>query len=141
MEDIGTKLTVQIDVPLERAINCIIGGLEGGYSPWLHGFTPVETIQNRYILDLPDLTRTIWYAREAYWMNGGAAVMIYDLPEHPEGAGNGITTIGLSEIKVALVRMSLKASHHFADLLAENDDAITHDVFMQMLVFEEIIYG
>lgn len=32
-------------------------------------------------------------------------------------------------------------THHFADLIAENDDATTGDVFLQLAVFGEVIYG
>jgi hypothetical protein len=30
---------------------------------------------------------------------------------------------------------------HYADLVEENDDAITGDVFLQLAVFGELIYG
>lgn len=32
-------------------------------------------------------------------------------------------------------------SHHYANLLRENDDAITGDVFLQLCLFGEVIYG
>lgn len=37
--------------------------------------------------------------------------------------------------------MAEKDPVHFDDLLGESDDAITHDVFMQHVIFGEIIYG
>lgn len=32
------------------------------------------------------------------------------------------------------------APHHYRDWLAENDDAITADVFLQLCLFEDIVY-
>ena len=32
-------------------------------------------------------------------------------------------------------------SHHFADVLNENDDADTGDVFLQLCLFGEVVYG
>jgi hypothetical protein len=32
-------------------------------------------------------------------------------------------------------------SHHYADVLNENDDADTGDVFLQLCLFGEVVYG
>lgn len=37
--------------------------------------------------------------------------------------------------------MAEKSPRHFADLLSEDDDATTHDVFIQHVLFGEVIYG
>lgn len=34
-----------------------------------------------------------------------------------------------------------KYSHHYADVLRENDDADTGDVFLQLCLFGEVVYG
>ena len=44
-------------------------------------------------------------------------------------------------MKHGLHLMSVKYPHHFADLLAGNDDAITADVFLQLSLLGEIVYG
>lgn len=37
--------------------------------------------------------------------------------------------------------MAEKDPRHFGDLVSENDDADTHDVFIQHVLFGEVIYG
>lgn len=45
------------------------------------------------------------------------------------------------ELQQGLQRMARKYPRHFADFMAENDDAITGDVFLQCVVLGEVIYG
>jgi hypothetical protein len=37
--------------------------------------------------------------------------------------------------------MTEKYTHHWRDLMAENDDATTADVFLQMSLFGDILYS
>ncbi len=138
-----TPLTVRADlnIPLERIVNSIIGALEGGYSQWLHSFKPDDSADTRAALRVATAENMIWYAREEFWHNGGKAVAIYDLPSDDEGEGNGKMTIGLPELTIGLTTMAAKVPVSFADLINENDDAITHDSFMQMVILGEIVYG
>lgn len=41
----------------------------------------------------------------------------------------------------ALQLMAEKYPHHFNDMMVENDDIITADVFMQLCLFKEVVYG
>lgn len=56
-----------------------------------------------------------------------------------------LTQIGLSGGRCQVVRgltlMAEKAPRHFADLISDNADATTADVFVQMIFFGEIKYG
>lgn len=139
-----TKITIPVtfDIPLERVVNCIVGFVENGYSPWAHDFlsnddpTTVAALASSKTEE-----RIIWYAREAFWNAKGSAHLRYDRAEDGEGEGKGNINIGLVDLQRGLATMAEKAPEHFADLVRENDDAVTHDVFMQMVVFQEIIYG
>lgn len=136
------SVPMTVEVPWDAVTNAIVGALEGGYSPWMHAFRPTnEPIS----IGLADAARggenTVWYNDPAFWIGGGTAAMEYDRAEDGEGDGKGRMTIGQSDLKRGIELMAQKAPRHFADLVGENDDAITHDVFMQMIVFGEIIYG
>lgn len=41
----------------------------------------------------------------------------------------------------AMQKMAKDYTHHFDDLIQENDDAITADVFLQLSLFGDVIYG
>ena len=50
-------------------------------------------------------------------------------------------TLNLAKIEQGLKIMSEKYPRHFNDILDENDDAITADVFLQSCLFGEVFYG
>lgn len=46
-----------------------------------------------------------------------------------------------TKIKKAVQLMAAKEPRHFADVLGENEDATTGDVFLQLCCFGKVIYG
>ena len=90
--------------------------------------------------------------REDKWAKGlmeGKGVMVYDcydedaeecdsLSDFPATAKHHIT---LEDVKKGLELMRDQHPRHWADLVEENDDAITGDVWLQLTVFGELIYG
>lgn len=123
--------------------NAMIGVIEtGSYSPWLHEFDSDTDDDNSASLRRSISARgDIWYADPGYWKDGGKARIRYDLESENEGVGGGTMTFGKAEIISGLATMAATAPKHFADLANENDDAITHDVLLQCIVFGKIVYG
>jgi hypothetical protein len=90
--------------------------------------------------------------REDKWAEAllhGKGVVVYDLydedaedfdgdGEFPESAKHHITIV---EVQKGLELMRDKYPRHYADLVEEEDDAITGDVWLQLAVFGELIYG
>ena len=90
--------------------------------------------------------------REAKWAEAllkGKGVMVYDcydenvdfdadITEFPKSAKHHIT---LDDVRKGLELMRDKYPRHWADLVEENDDLITGDVWLQLTVFQEVIYG
>lgn len=79
----------------------------------------------------------------------GKGVVVYDFynedmedfdgeGEVPESAKHHITIV---EVQKGLELMRDKYPRHYADLMEEEDDAITGDVWLQLAVFGELIYG
>ncbi len=136
-------VVAKVEVPLERVVNAIIGALEGCHSPWMHSFKPSDTPATVVALDASKdpAEPMIWYSRETFWRAGGQARVVFDRDTDDEGDGGGSTTVGYLDFVRGLSLMGGKSPRHFADLVNENDDAITHDVFMQYVIFGEIIYG
>lgn len=56
----------------------------------------------------------------------------------PESAKHRIT---MDNVRKGLELMRDDYPRHYADLVEENDDAITGDVWLQLAVFGDIIYG
>lgn len=125
---------VVFPVPTELIWNAFVGAFEGGSTYWLHEANLIEGTKH---------TRTdlVWWGEEIVFANPFKIEIIYDLENDDGGNGNGNKTIDNSDILIGLCVMAVKYPRHFADLVSENDDSITHDVFMQCVVLGDIIYG
>lgn len=129
--DEGPRIAITATVEWPKIVNAIIGAFEGGSTYWLraadYGYTP-DGIEGSPL-----------YAEDQFWAKGGKMSVSYDDPEDEEHRAS--KEISLIEIKQGLRSMAEKDPRHFGDLVSENDDAITHDVFIQHVIFGEIIYG
>jgi hypothetical protein len=66
----------------------------------------------------------------------------YDDPDKDdEGESTGRKVFGLADLAKGLQTMAEKYPRHFADFVAENDDADTGDVFLQCVVLGDVVYG
>lgn len=126
------RVAITATVDWGKIVNAIIGAFEGGSNYWLRE-AEYEHVPDPQPSDKP------WYAEESFWSNGGKMKLHYDNPEDGEDRASQI--VGLLEIKKGLRIMAEKCPIHFADMLSENDDATTHDVFIQCVLFGEIVYG
>ena len=86
--------------------------------------------------------------REDKWATAllkGKGVVVYDLysceSELSENEEPDRYPITIDNIRKGLELMRDQYPRHYADLIEENDDAITGDVFLQLAVFGELIYG
>ena len=80
----------------------------------------------------------------AILINGGTLV-VYDEYEMDSELNDGEEPtkhyLTLKDVRKGLRLMKKEYPHHYADLVEENDDAITGDVWLQLAVFGEVIYG
>lgn len=142
----ATSAPLMMEVPLDwkMIVNAIIGSIEGSSGYWISSFVVADeptsqTLRKEKSISLDDDDNSgIWYSRPDYWLKGGRATVTYD---NPEGEGVVSQTIGRNDIEEGLRLMASKAARHFADLMTENDDAITHDVLMQYAILGDIVYG
>lgn len=74
----------------------------------------------------------------AILINGGT-LFVYDEYEDEEVPVKYPLT--LKDVRKGLRLMKKLYPSHYADLMEENDDAITGDVWLQLAVFGELIYG
>jgi hypothetical protein len=132
---------VATTVSWDKITNAITGAMEGPYSPWIGEF--------KYDMDssgtLAEAARngehTVWYNDPAFWTDGGKANARFDGPEDEEGSAASATVVSAAELIKGLQLMATGSPEHFADLVNESDDAITHDVFMQYVILGEVVFG
>lgn len=72
-------------------------------------------------------------------LDGGMTV-IYDHEDTINGMPQNYF-LSLVRIKKGLTVMAKKYPQHFADLLSENSDMVTGDVFLQCCIFNEVRYS
>ena len=139
----GPRILTTATVGWDKITNAITGAIEGGYCSWLHDFIANGDETSRKLRDkAKGGAHIVWYNDPSFWIGGGVATAGYDDPDDgKEGSNNGSKQITRSDLSEGLRLMAEKETTHFADLLAENDDGATHDVFMQCVILGEVVYG
>lgn len=127
-------ITFTMNLPVELIHNAIIGALEGGSNYWLRDASLVSGFRK------PE-DKLVWWGHREVFEQRFEVVIRFDDPEDSEGTGAGSRTLTNEDLTRAASLMASKSPSHFADLLSESDDAETHDVFMQYLVLDDIIYS
>lgn len=129
-----SSIAFSATVGWDKIVNAIIGAIEGASGYWMREYNYLSTPEG-----FDTEKNNPRYASEEFWQKGGLLTVTYDNPN--EGEESLSRHISESVIRSGLRTMAEKDPGHFGDLLSENDDAITHDVFIQHVVFGEVIYG
>lgn len=123
MKAFKVKTEAQIDPSMIE--NLITNALEGGSNYWY-------TIERRIG------PKVGTYAYEQVMEGGGFIV------SDSEEAGDAEKKVGRLTRRTCVKAMRLMAKHHphhLSNLIHENDDAETADVFLQLAVLGEVVYG
>lgn len=117
----------------ERRFDMLVGAIEGGSNYWYFLDDAACDIIDKVCPQNDDMAfvERLWKALE-----GGASIPVRD-NENEEVLGE----ISLSTMTERERVMMEKQPRHFADILGEDDDAITADVWFQFVVMNELIYG
>jgi hypothetical protein len=119
----------------DMRFSLLVTALEGGSNYWY--FIPDTTEidkeypETKHNEGLDTFVGKMWNA-----ILNGASVEIIDV-ESEEFLGN----INYKGILVGEGKMIQNSPRHFADILADNMDAITADVWFQYCVMGEVVYG
>lgn len=107
---------------------------EGGYSPWL---ARVDLTSS----DHEPKPGLVFWGTPAVFVGNYAIAAQYDRPSDPEGSAKGRFTITPEAVKKGLQILAEKAPGTFHNLMVEDADALDADVFVQYIIFGDIIYG
>jgi len=126
--------TINLTITDQRREDMLVGALEGGSNYWYYiSNGAVKAIDEVVKPETPTpLAIKMWAAIKA-----GKQIPIRDAEDHSEKLGY----ISLSSIEKGEQIMAEKYPEHFMDIVNENDDASTADVWFQLAVMGELVYG
>ena len=132
-----------IEVKDELINNALIGAREGACNYWAQSrlFTQKrDKFLGEYISDLK--TREKLWENKEYTKDRNKPIFqsFFEIPD--DGGKPEIELFVTHEaIQRGLKLMAEKHPKHFANLMGETDDAFTHDVFLQLCLLGDIVYG
>ena len=130
------KITHKIS--LDRVADLLCNALEGGSNYW-------------YMIEKCKAPTFTWWGAHndakvkyshLYPFQKGGSLTISDEVAHDNlKADKRVKRLTLSSLRRGLKLMAISHADHFADFMAEEDDGNTADVFLQLALFGEVIYG
>lgn len=122
-----------VTVSEEQRESLLCSAIEGGSNYWYYLNEDAITVVNEVNADeeTPLVTR-MWQAIKA-----GKEIPVTDAEDEVTVLGK----ISLVSIEKAEQSMADDYAHHFADIVSENEDATTADVWFQLAVMNDVVYG
>lgn len=127
----GLKILSVYDVQ-----NMMVGALEGGSNYWYEIAEETDYAIEAHIEKHPEIRDYVYVDQLLHFIVKGGKVQFLDR-ETKDRVGE----LAKWSIRRGEQVMLQDYRRHFGDLLAENDDAITADVFLQCAVMGEVVYG
>ena len=128
-----TTLTVTTEISLTRVADLLCCAFEGGVGYWCQ----IDNFRKpRKPVPHLDLGGQIFRHIDYPLCEGGAVVC-----RDTEDEDRPLMVLDFAAVKRGLALMPKVAPRHWADFLAENDDATTGDVFVQICLLGAIVYG
>jgi hypothetical protein len=138
---------MEIEVSRQRIADLLCCGLEGGIGYWATIIEYVEPPKDANLfagLEEAGVVSKEVFKHIHYPMceaGGGIVLADAESPEDNDQADFKPVLLDWSKLVEGLKVMSEKEARHFADFLAENEDATTGDVFVQCAVLGKTVYG
>jgi hypothetical protein len=144
-------------IPAERVLGLVTTAFEGGVGYWavIVGYeappTPPEQWEHRSFeesLGQPKSKEHPVFRHSEYPLNGGAVLVAEDEAFCRAGGiqeyiaqGGEVWRLDAEAVERGLALMAKTQPRHWANFVEENEDADTGDVFMQLALLGEVIYG
>jgi hypothetical protein len=125
-------VTVTSVVTPEMIADQMCAAVEGGCGYWCASLTPPDSYK-------PDERMRPWYANASFY-SGDFVIEVIEHDEHTKGRGT-MNLLTPDKMRTGLDLMANKHESHFNDMMQENGDATTADVFLQLCLFGELVYG
>ena len=132
-EKVVQPFKVEIEVSHDRVLDMLTGALEGGSNYW---YFIGPSSEKRICEATKDMEGEPFVDRFWKAIQLGVRINIFDIETRDK-----LGSITLESIAKGLQIMQSKHAEHFGNLISENDDAETADVFFQLAVMGELVYG
>ena len=135
-------MKLNVDIKTEDISSLIISALEGGSNYWYMIEKSIKPTKWTYENDNGErYKKTGHHWQVDYPLNLGGGLVISNEKILDEGEKKIQKTLNRKSIAKGLQIMSEKYPSHFGDILADNSDAETADIFLQCCIFGDAIYG
>ena len=126
--------TVSQDIAVSRLRDLLTCAFEGGSNYW-YTITRYLRWDGVQMVEIPrDELPEFPHINVPFQVN--CAVEIQDIEDE-----FSLRLLGLNDVFSGAKAMAAKYPKHWGDVMTENDDADTGDVFLQCCLFDEVIYG
>lgn len=126
---------VTVEITDAQIENLIISALEGGAHYWYEIQSMCRPPKLVYRTD-PNKV----FAHVDYPMNAGGHLMIKQYVD-PDGPGVRKFNRAAIDRGLQVLADSAEYKHHFTDILNDDTDATTGDIFLQFCLYGEVLYG
>jgi len=134
MKNIPLIVQVPIEITSENIQNLLTSAFEGGANYWVRSVNLDRS-------DNPPKPGLVWWGTDEVFEGDFEATITFDDPDGDEGNGEGSAKLTWESIHRGLRVMARKEPHHFADVIRNDTDAVTGDVFMQCALLGGVVYG
>jgi hypothetical protein len=121
------QVKTTVNLTEQQVYDLLVTAREGGSNYWIDSYVSTAPAESFTPVDGEV------YKFADYPLHGGSITITHDETEK--------AILNLENIQSGLQVMANKYNRHFTDLLNDNMDAITADVFLQCCVFGELVYG
>jgi hypothetical protein len=132
------KIATLVEFDEQRVRDLLCSAWEGGSNYWCRvEMTTIPPAAEAEVTRLRDAGEMFGHI---YPFIPGVQVVLQDVTGEDSGHGTE-WTLTREKLIDGLQALADKAPYHFANFVAENDDSETGDVYLQMCLFGEIVFG
>jgi hypothetical protein len=147
-------VNIKVEVTNEQIANLLVSAFEGGSNHWYEivskrkptkmvtycGVSAAQAMSSTTLGCSLIATGPTIFAHVDYPMNPGGSVTVV---QHIEDEGPGRRVLNRKRLEEGLQELaaSKEYRHHFVDILRDDTDATTGDVYLQFCLYGEVLYG
>lgn len=138
------SVIVKREIPRKRVQDLLVGLFENNYSPWLlaiqgRNFAPGLTLRDFKKGGKMTDPEDYYTSSQIIPVTEGCGLVLR--VDNPNGESSILFTLDIAAIQKGLQIMADQYPRHFQDILDENDDANTSDIFGQCICYGEEIFS